>query len=484
MKPEIPKALFRKIKNAQDYVLGQRSRIVHAEQRIRETISEIEEFENGPDAYALCRYGRTHGVDSYPVVTRLSRLRADLDRSIDRRAVRAVALRDAESALAATEAETLRIVLGMSPSKGRVSWPEPVPAFIGYEEVTTINDVVLARAKDIDAAAKRGVELDRIHLQNKDAQARQDVPTSIERRRRSARPPGCIKSSRIVLANRISFTVTSPHDDGPEILQRAIDLDQAGPTVGGIWDLACAIFQSGVDWPGWETYHTRFRETFASQLRHQTCLTADPMISGTDALADYSLVDKVLGGISRQHYCPEGVRFPAFVAASPAKPSKLRAFVESVGLSKEQAEDWFLKTMSPGRLGRGRGRGYGSETLAAMEYVGLLSRGSSVGSADVIEALTYSELKAVMIDLGLKPERSIVRCRSSIIELLRGQHDRVRKALGDHGMEDVWVVHTPPGQSWAEFQSWRQQIRGMAEVITDLYFRKPMPEQDRQDLLM
>jgi hypothetical protein len=102
----------------------------------------------------------------------------------------------------------------------------------------------------------------------------------------------------------------------------------------------------------------------------------------------------------------------------------------------------------------------------------------------LIAALTYSELKTVMADLDLRPERSTVRCRSSILEFSQGQRDRVRKTLDDRGFEEVWVVHSPPDQTWVEFQSWRQQIRGMAEAITDLSWGNLIPAQDRDALLL
>jgi hypothetical protein len=475
MRPDIPKRLLRRIITAQARVLDQRSRIKHAEKSIRQTKAEIDDFDRDPAAYAINRYGAHHGVDSYPVTTRLERLRDNLDRHIERRPLRAVDLHNAECALAATESEALKATLELAPSKGRMPWPRGLPAFIGHDAVTKVDADILAIARNENDARERTVALELARRENEYAQARQNIADGIEQRRKSPPPVVDEWRSKILLGNGLHFTVTSTGIDGPEILQRAIDLDHAGSTVGRIWDLALAIFHSGVDWPGWEVYHERFRETCRTSL--------EPASSGNESSTDRLQRVQHIQTLSKQHYCPEDVGLPEFVDGPPAKPSKLRAFVQELGFSSEQAEDWFLRTWLSFRIGALRPLGYSPETLAAMEYVGLLARGSAITTPDAIELLKYSGMKSVMGDLGLMPGRTGDICRKSLLALSFEEHDQVRQAVDKHQQKDVWVVNSPPGMSWTELHSWRQQIHGMAVAITDLYTHRRMPPRDRADLL-
>jgi hypothetical protein len=475
MRPDIPKRFLQKILTAQGRVLDQRSRIKHAEESIRRKQAEIDLFDRDPVAYAIQQYGGHLDADSYPVVTRTGRLRDDIERNIERRPIRAVDLHNAERALAAIEAEALETTLALAPSRGRMPWPASLPAFIGHETVTKIDDDALAMVRDENDARERTVALEIARRETEHEQARQSVAQGIEQRRGSPSPMVDEWQSKIRLGNGSHFTVTSTTTDGPEILQKAIARDHAGSSFGHIWDLAVAIFQSGVDWPGWEIYYARFRETCRASF--------EPDASGNEVSADRLRWVQHIQTISKQHYCPEDVRLPDFVDGPPAKPSKLKEFVRELGLSAEQAEDWFLRTWMFARIGTLQPPGYSAETLAAMEYVGLLARGSDITTPDAIELLKYSGMRNAMGDLGLMPGKTRDICRKSLLALSFEEHDRVRKTVDKHQQKDVWVMNTPPGLSWTELHSWRQQIRGMAVAITDLYAHRRMPHQDRADLL-
>lgn len=133
-RPVLPKRLASKIRAAQQRVESARLSIVHGEDHIREVRAELQEFSRDPRGYAARRYPG-HGVDSYPVCTRIERKRSELDYNLRRTPERHAELASAEKALADVETEVLATVQRMKrQTKGRVPWPSPLPPFSHYRE--------------------------------------------------------------------------------------------------------------------------------------------------------------------------------------------------------------------------------------------------------------------------------------------------------------------------------------------------------------
>lgn len=128
MKPELPKRLESKVRNALAKVQTLRESIIHNEIRLSEDSAVVAEFDADPVAFAAKKYPR-HTVDSYPVQTHISRKREDVLYRTKRIPERWIELADAEANLATVEAEVLAEVAGMRPSSGRLPYPSPLPTF-------------------------------------------------------------------------------------------------------------------------------------------------------------------------------------------------------------------------------------------------------------------------------------------------------------------------------------------------------------------
>ena len=129
-RPDIPKKLAARVRSAQKRVTDLRDSLIHNQKRRLQAQAELDDFHRDPEAYAADRYGN-HGVDSYPVQTRTSRLADDVAYRSSRISEIERDLPDAEAALVAVEADVLAEVLAMRPSTGRVPWPKPLPSFTG-----------------------------------------------------------------------------------------------------------------------------------------------------------------------------------------------------------------------------------------------------------------------------------------------------------------------------------------------------------------
>lgn len=134
-RPPLPKRLASRIVAAQNKVTSARDDVIHYDHRIKACTTELAEFDADPEAYARKRYGN-HGVDSYPVTTRIGHQREDLDyrtRNLPRKYDELAA---AEQHLADVEDAVLRELGAMRPNTpGRVPWPAPLPSFKRHREL-------------------------------------------------------------------------------------------------------------------------------------------------------------------------------------------------------------------------------------------------------------------------------------------------------------------------------------------------------------
>lgn len=135
-KPEIPKRLAARIRNAQEHVRQARLAIKADEFNGRQIRSRLDSFDRDPEAFASRHYGR-HGVDSYPVQTNISRNREHLNYIDGKREQRISILAEAEANLELVEATVLAEVSRMRPTAGRVPWPRKLPNFDDYKEEVT-----------------------------------------------------------------------------------------------------------------------------------------------------------------------------------------------------------------------------------------------------------------------------------------------------------------------------------------------------------
>ncbi|ARA80304.1 MULTISPECIES: hypothetical protein [Pseudomonas syringae group] len=135
MKPDLPKRLESKVRNALAKVQTIRDSIVHSEIKLAEEQAVVDEFESDPVAFAARKYPR-HDVDSYPVQTHISRKRESIEYQLKRKPERWIELEEAEANLARVEAEVLAEVASMRPSSGRLPYPSPLPPFEVQRQVT------------------------------------------------------------------------------------------------------------------------------------------------------------------------------------------------------------------------------------------------------------------------------------------------------------------------------------------------------------
>lgn len=126
-KPDIPKRLAARIRSAQVKLEDACRNTAGSESNAKQDMDELAAYYADPEAYARARYPG-HGVDSYPVKTRISRIEEKVAYNSTRGEVRKKRIEDAVAEIERVEAEVLAEVSGMRPTTGRVPWPKAIPA--------------------------------------------------------------------------------------------------------------------------------------------------------------------------------------------------------------------------------------------------------------------------------------------------------------------------------------------------------------------
>lgn len=126
-RPDIPKRLAARIRAAQTRLEDCCQSVSGSDFNHRQAAAELAEYDTDPAAYARKNYGN-HGIDSYPVTTRISRLREKVAYHSTRVGVRKQRIADAVAELEKVEQEVLAEVSDMRPTAGRVPWPTPIAA--------------------------------------------------------------------------------------------------------------------------------------------------------------------------------------------------------------------------------------------------------------------------------------------------------------------------------------------------------------------
>lgn len=274
--------------------------------------------------------------------------------------------------------------------------------------------------------------------------------------------------AHIKLANGKTISVSSSFSDGIEILQDAITQDQTGGSYGEAWTLACAFVRSGVDWVGWDIYHARLREAYQQKLAGDYEYRYSVWNSEKERKEIMWSRHDTCRSLSKSHYIPHGVMLPNYVEGSPATPSLMRMTTVNRGLSGDVLEGWFLKSFASQQFHLLTSSDHDPLTWHAMKEFGLAVPSENITPEEGLRLLDINSLRAALNCFNLPKARSAAEARNIISEIV--PKDQLRSYLIEKTLvRSHWKVLPPDGVSWDDFQSWRQQIKGMGEAVSDIF---------------
>jgi len=132
--------------------------------------------------------------------------------------------------------------------------------------------------------------------------------------------------------------------------------------------------------------------------------------------------------------------------------------------------EYFLKSFESQQVVRGS-EAYELPTWHALRVIGIIVSGDDIPIAAAVADLSMAEARFVLGALKEKPEPSLSTNAGKLIAYARCNEQEVRSALQiARDWNSTYYVHPPMNLTWMDFQSLRQQVKGMAVPIGDIYF--------------
>ena len=276
--------------------------------------------------------------------------------------------------------------------------------------------------------------------------------------------------SRINFSKGESIYIDSPFEDAVDLLGQAIESDQSGSTVGRAWELACAFVVSGADWPGWEQYHLKLRSEYQKLLPDGVEHRAGVYSTEKDKKDAMWRHHDIAQGMMKNHYIPEGVMLPSFIEAEPAQPSVMRSFAEDCGLPQEVIKEWYLRSFGGCQITVGANVNYSEDAWHYLVDSPAITFGEDMPPGELAKNLNMTQIRGIMKKLGSPMAKTLSQSRMQLQEDIAAGDDRLIDAVRSFSADENLYMVMPPGSlDWDDFQSWRQQIKGMAEAVTDIY---------------
>jgi len=476
--PDLPKNLAKQLIQAQKRVLEVQRRIISAEARIKEEAAELETYALSPRTWVTSVYGPGMAMDAYPPTTRISRLKESYEGRIARRPVRALAYQEALDNLNRLEKKILEEITGIRASTGRVDWPNPLPAFYGYDNVLDVGPDTKALVAALETKALSQALASTQALNDDEAPAGDGSSEALQQRRVSF-ASNSLKSGNLILRNGVSLTVSAWSQECIDNLQSLINEDQSGGVVGNVWDVAVGLVLTGCDWHGYQAWWTALNNNVRAEL-DISCFETQRVFDRKKHSETKELSSRISSLLFSTYLPEELTSLPSFFHGEVAKPSQVFRFWKEAGFSDKIAANWFLKSQPNAGLFQISCQPYGRETWSALQNSGLVLSGSDIPLAWSLGYFPRSTLADVIKNLGLNPSRRTSECHETLLSF--SDPKRVIIALEPHGYENLRAILPPTPLTWTQFQGWRMQIKCMAALICALYFDE-VPHKEKALLL-
>jgi hypothetical protein len=277
--------------------------------------------------------------------------------------------------------------------------------------------------------------------------------------------------ARIYLNNNKSIEVASDFFDGVQFLDLRLQEEFSGSAIGDIWPLAEVIVRSGADWIGWLKYYNRLRPGYLLALGDRDEYRYGRWETEKDRKADmWKHCEIAISLRTNGYYVPDEVQMPQFIEGIPARPSIFRKMADEHNLPMDVLYQYFLRSFDSCQFADGLNENYDEFAWSSLRKAGIVSSGDAIPTVSAVGDLTMKEMRAVLRQLGEKSEPSLWGNKRKIADLASADEARIRKAISNvRDWENTFMVHPPPGMSWKDFQSVRQQIKGMAVALGDIY---------------
>tara|TARA_R110002049_G_C9079447_1_gene555492 strand:+ start:303 stop:1196 length:894 start_codon:yes stop_codon:yes gene_type:complete len=276
-------------------------------------------------------------------------------------------------------------------------------------------------------------------------------------------------SFRLNIGNEKEIVMQSGCHYARDRLAEAIEEDRAGAVFGNTWKLATAFALSGADWAAWSVYHTKLRSKYNDLIRGPEYRDS---FWETDRERKAIMWNRIetAQSCARYTYIPESIGLPQFIEGPPVKAQWIRKFLDRRSLPRDVEVEWFLRSYDSQQITIGPNLEFAPSTWQLMINAGLVAKNGDIPPKMAAKALSMKDLRQLLDACGIAPEKSIAAACNAFSDY--GQSDpkaAIERLRAQIGNRDIYMLKPPTGIAWQDFQSWRQQLRGIATAVTDIY---------------
>lgn len=272
------------------------------------------------------------------------------------------------------------------------------------------------------------------------------------------------------IAHDCSVSFYAPFIDSEQIVEYDLAKNFRGPSLGSTWAIARAIVKSGIDWPDWEACHERivglYKAALGNDLQFRDMSFNSEMEKNQTSWDRFNLACSIY----KIDYVPEYVRMPDFFEGPTARLSDFRRFADDIGMSFEALDDYYLKSWGSERLFPLNNSSYQDSSLNEMLDLSVVRVGKDIDRKVMINYLSFADLRLILKELKIKPKISLDKCKKQLVdELDSGSKALESLLLKQRDWRLFGEIIAIPGYDWDDFQSFRQQVKGAAEAMVDVY---------------
>ena len=241
-----------------------------------------------------------------------------------------------------------------------------------------------------------------------------------------------------------------------------------GSSYGNIWKVVEAVVISGVNILMWPRYIADLQQLYRSI--NPVALRKMVRIGETPRKKEWRARGDTILRLKATRYVPDEVGLPDFLEGPPVDNATFQRTQASHGFSDETIVEYYLKSWRGRRFSEGPHFDFDYLTYEELQDSGLIRVGKAIPLVELAHGVKASALKTALRHLGrgYGPYRNENATELANVAQSAGiTTDDLADYLGD--IENLHCIVPPDGLDWDDFQSWRQQIKGMGELLINLW---------------
>jgi hypothetical protein len=272
------------------------------------------------------------------------------------------------------------------------------------------------------------------------------------------------------LTQDVPLSISSPYSDGLLLFESGLKDYVYSNSGGSDWEFASVVIKSGISWLGWSNYYHSLRAAYLKKLNQQKEFRFESFETDSQRKTSlWSHIDVAISLAKCGRYLPSEVALPNFLEGNFSSSEIFRYIQDETGVSPYSITQYFLKSYDSQRKITPYDTRFAKAVLHQLSDIGLVLDFEAAPYDLLIQDLSYSSSRAVLEYIGVPNQKSRLRNIQMLNNLCANDPNKIKDIYKNLGLcSNIYYLMPPKEFTWADFQSLRQQVRGIAVVVHDL----------------